>query len=97
MSRSKVINPDLPRRRGRQSVAAANPLPRFPMRELNTWLRRNLSWDHAAWLLLMAELQNSGFSHWTDSAAGQDAIGLYLESKRQGLLPLISEPVNATS
>lgn len=97
MSRSKVINPDLPRRRGRESAAVVISPPRFPMRELNAWLQRNLSWDHAAWLLLMEELKNSGFQHWTDTAAGQDAVGLYLESKRQGLLPLFPEPVNATS
>ena len=56
MSRSKVINPDLPRRRGRQSAAGALSSPRFPKRELNAWLRRNLCWDHAAWLLLMEEI-----------------------------------------
>jgi hypothetical protein len=97
MSRSKVINPELPRRRGRQSAVPAASSLRFPMRELNSWLRCNLSWDHADWLLLMEELKSCGFQHWTDSDTGQDAIGLYLESKRQGLLPLFSEPVMTTS
>ncbi|MEN9359533.1 MAG: hypothetical protein RL095_1068 [Verrucomicrobiota bacterium] len=95
MSRTKVIDPDLPRRRGRQSSAAPITTPRFPMRELNAWLRRNLSWDHAAWMLLMEDLKRQGFSYWTDHAAGQDALGLYLESKRQGLQ--FSMPSHITS
>ena len=55
---------------------------RFPKRELNGWLRKNTCWNHDEWLSLLAELRESGFEDWTDSEEGQDAIGLYLESKK---------------
>ena len=56
---------------------------RFPKRELNTWLRTNIEWDHDQWLELLAELNDQGFSDWTSTQEGQEEIGLYLEEKRK--------------
>ena len=55
---------------------------RFPKRELNTWLRTHLSWDHQQWLTLIEELSTEGFQDWTEDQSGIDAIGLYLETKK---------------
>ena len=55
---------------------------RFPKRELNTWLRKNLSWDHQQWLDLISDLKKQGFTSFTESQEGLDAIGLYLETKK---------------
>ena len=56
---------------------------RFPKRELNTWLRKNSSWDHLAWESLLGDLTEQGFEEWTDCQEGRDQIGLYLESNRK--------------
>ena len=56
---------------------------RFPKRELNTWLRSNIEWDHDQWLELLAELNDQGFADWTSTQEGQEEIGLYLEEKRK--------------
>lgn len=56
---------------------------RFPKRELNTWLRKNIEWDHDQWLGLLAELNDQGFETWTSTQEGQEEIGLYLEEKRK--------------
>ncbi|MCM8534440.1 MAG: hypothetical protein NE334_00730 [Lentisphaeraceae bacterium] len=58
------------------------PKKRFPKRELNTWLRKNLSWNHEQWLELVSSLEADGFEEWTADQEGLDAIGLYLESKK---------------
>lgn len=55
---------------------------RFPKRELNAWLRKHLSWDHQQWLELITDLKNQGFTNFTESQEGLDAIGLYLETKK---------------
>jgi hypothetical protein len=55
---------------------------RFPKRELNTWLRKHLSWNHEEWLQLVDELKSKGFNELTSSQEGLDAIGLYLETKK---------------
>jgi hypothetical protein len=55
---------------------------RFPKRELNTWLKKNLSWNHEQWLELINTLESAGFESWTQSQEGIDAIGLYLETKK---------------
>ena len=56
---------------------------RFPKRELNTWLRNNKEWGHNEWTALLADLTEKGFGAWSDNQAGQDEIGLYLESNRK--------------
>ena len=55
---------------------------RFPKRELNTWLRKHLSWNHEEWLKLIDELKSQGFDELTSTQEGLDAIGLYLETKK---------------
>ena len=55
---------------------------RFPKRELNAWLRKNLSWDHSQWLGLIKDLKTQGFTKFTETQEGLDAIGLYLETKK---------------
>jgi hypothetical protein len=55
---------------------------RFPKRELNTWLRKNLTWNHDQWLELVASLKAQGFGELTSGQKGLDAIGLYLETKK---------------
>ena len=56
---------------------------RFPKKELNTWLRKNSSWDHSKWLELINELETLGFSTWTSNSEGVNSIGLYLESNKK--------------
>ena len=56
---------------------------RFPKRELNTWLKNNLSWNHEQWLELVSSLDDAGFQTWTSEQKGIDAIGLYLETKKK--------------
>jgi hypothetical protein len=55
---------------------------RFPKRELNTWLKNHLSWNHDEWLALLVSLEAEGFEDWTGNQEGIDAIGLYLEEKK---------------
>ena len=55
---------------------------RFPKRELNTWLRKHLTWNHDEWLELITELKTQGFDELTSTQEGLDAIGLYLETKK---------------
>lgn len=64
---------------------ATKKLTRFPKRELNSWLRKNLSWDHSQWLNLIKDLKAQGFTNFTDSQEGLDAIGLYLETKKSNI------------
>ena len=55
---------------------------RFPKRELNTWLRKHLTWNHEEWLQLIDDLKSQGFNELTATQEGLDAIGLYLETKK---------------
>ncbi len=55
---------------------------RFPKRELNTWLRKNLTWNHDQWLEFISSLKTQGFEELTSGQEGLDAIGLYLETKK---------------
>lgn len=65
------------------ATATVTPKKRFPKRELNTWLKSNLSWNHEQWLGLIATLEDQGFEQWTENQEGIDAIGLYLETKKK--------------
>ena len=64
-------------------TAAKKATNRFPKRELNTWLRNNKEWGHNEWTALLADLTQKGFGAWSDNQAGQDEIGLFLESNRK--------------
>ena len=54
---------------------------RFPKKELNSWLKKNPTWNHVSWTALIEDLADQGFDDWTSSQEGQDSIGLYLETK----------------
>ena len=55
----------------------------FPKRELNSWLKKNNSWDHGQWLALVNELSTKGFTDLLSNQEGLDAVGLYLESNKK--------------
>ncbi len=59
------------------------PKKRFPRRELKSWLRHRSRWDHRDWEDLLHTLAHQGFGEWTGNPAGQDQIGLYLETNRR--------------
>jgi hypothetical protein len=63
-------------------MVTATPTKRFPKKELNTWLKNHMSWDHQQWLDLVKSLDAQGFEEWTANQEGLDAIGLYLETKK---------------
>jgi hypothetical protein len=54
----------------------------FPKKELNKWLKVNKTWDHNDWLKLLDDLKAKGFGNLVSNKAGQDLVGLYLETKR---------------
>ena len=54
---------------------------RFPKKELNSWLKKNPTWDHNTWTYLIDDLTEQGFEDWTGTQDGKDSIGLYLETK----------------
>lgn len=56
---------------------------RFPKRELNTWLRKNLTWNHDEWLGLIESLKENGFTDLLSTQEGIDEIGFYLETKKK--------------
>jgi hypothetical protein len=62
--------------------AAAGPAPAFPKRELNKWLKAHQTWSHDDWLKLLDDLKAKGYGHLVGNQAGQDSVGLYLETKR---------------
>ena len=57
--------------------------PRFPRRELNTWLRKNTEWSDNEWQTLLTDLTEAGFGCYTENQEGRDSIGLYLETNRK--------------
>ena len=66
-----------------KKAVAKKVATRFPKSELNSWLRNNNEWSHNEWTALLADLTKNGFGAWSDNQAGQDEIGLYLESHRK--------------
>ncbi len=54
----------------------------FPKKELNKWLKTQKTWGHDDWLKLLDELKNKGFGNLVGDQAGQDSVGLYLETNR---------------
>ena len=65
------------------ALKKVNGKVRFPKRELNTWLRKNSSWNDSSWEALIADLTEQGFGDWTTTQEGRDSIGLYLETNRK--------------
>jgi hypothetical protein len=54
----------------------------FPKKELNKWLKVHKTWGHDDWLKLLDGLKAKGFDNLVSNKAGQDSVGLYLETKR---------------
>ncbi|MGO9580635.1 MAG: hypothetical protein ACLP2P_14640 [Desulfobaccales bacterium] len=59
-----------------------SPKVAFPKRELNKWLKTHKTWDHDDWLKLLDNLKSKGFDNLVSDQAGQDSVGLYLETNR---------------
>ena len=60
-----------------------SPKVAFPKRELNKWLKTHKTWDHDDWLQLLDDLKVKGFDNLVSNQAGQDSVGLYLETNRK--------------
>jgi len=65
------------------SPAALKPIPAFPKKELNKWLKTHKAWDHDDWLQLLDDLKTKGYSDLVNNQEGQDSVGLYLETNRK--------------
>lgn len=69
-----------------KKAASSTPkVVRFPKKELNAWLKSRASWNHEDWLALLAELGAAGFGTYTETAEGQNTIGMYLEANRKSV------------
>jgi hypothetical protein len=55
----------------------------FPKKELNKWLKAHKTWNHDDWLELLDDLKAKGFGKQVSDQAGQDSVGLYLETNRK--------------
>jgi hypothetical protein len=62
--------------------AASGPAPAFPKKELDKWLKAHKTWSHDDWLKLLDDLKAKGYGNLVGKKAGQDSVGLYLETKR---------------
>ncbi len=55
----------------------------FPKKELNKWLKVHKAWNHDDWLKLLDDLKDKGLDNLVSNQAGQDSVGLYLETNRK--------------
>ncbi|MGO9620977.1 MAG: hypothetical protein ACLPT6_06200 [Desulfobaccales bacterium] len=62
--------------------AASGPVPAFPKQELDKWLKARKTWNHHDWLKLLDDLKAKGHGKLVGKQAGQDSVGLYLETNR---------------
>jgi hypothetical protein len=65
-----------------RSPAASHIAPAFPTKELNKWLKAHQTWGHDDWLKLLDDLKAKGYGNLVGDQAGQDSVGLYLETNR---------------
>jgi hypothetical protein len=63
--------------------AASGPVPAFPKKELDKWLKARKAWNHDDWLKLLDDLKAKGYGNLVGDKAGQDSVGLYLETNRK--------------
>jgi hypothetical protein len=56
--------------------------PKFPTKELKTWLKGRKGWNHNEWIALLTDLRSKGYSTLADAREGQDSIGKFLETNR---------------
>ena len=62
--------------------AASGTVPVFPKKELDKWLKAHKTWSHDDWLRLLDDLKAKGYGKLVGKKAGQDSVGLYLETNR---------------
>ena len=62
--------------------AASGQVPAFPKKELDKWLKAHKTWNHDDWLKLLDDLKAKGYGNLVGKKAGQDSVGLYLETNR---------------
>ena len=60
-----------------------SPKVAFPKKELNKWLKVHKTWNHDDWLKLLDDLKAKGFGNLVGDQAGQESVGLYLETNRK--------------
>lgn len=56
--------------------------PKFPTRELKSWLKGRKGWNHNEWIALLTDLRAKGYSTLTDNQEGRELIGKFLETNR---------------
>ena len=61
---------------------ASHPSPAFPKKELDKWLKAHQTWGHDDWMKLLDDLKAKGYGNLVGDQAGQDSVGLYLETNR---------------
>jgi hypothetical protein len=49
---------------------------------MDKWLKSHQTWSHDDWLKLLDDLKAKGYGSLVGNQAGQDSLGLYLETKR---------------
>jgi hypothetical protein len=79
---AKKKTPPKPIGKPTSGPAASAPAPAFPKKELDKWLKAHKTWSHDDWLKLLDELKAKGYGKLVGNKAGQDSVGLYLETKR---------------
>ena len=62
---------------------AFGPTPAFPKKELDKWLKTHKTWSHDDWMNLLDDLKSKGYGDLVCDKAGQDSVGLYLETNRR--------------
>ena len=75
----KIVPPAAP---VKPAAPAAPAAVAFPAKELDGWLKGHQDWNHDEWVALLADLKKKGFGELTGSLAGQESIGLYIETHR---------------
>jgi hypothetical protein len=65
-----------------RGAAVSQLAPAFPKKELNKWLKAHQTWGHDDWLKLLDDLKGKGYGNLVGDQAGQDSVGLYLETNR---------------
>ena len=53
-----------------------------PLLNIVKWLKAHKTWSHDDWLKLLDDLKAKGYGNLVGEKAGQDSVGLYLETNR---------------
>ena len=80
---TKKKTPPKPVSKPARGPAASGPVPAFPKKELDKWLKGRKAWNHDDWLTLLEDLAAKGYGNLVGEQAGQDSVGLYLETNRK--------------